>query len=47
MHLKVTVAGNSLAVMPGTLAKWYRDMGGKVLVMGKPGEELLLSLHSH
>jgi hypothetical protein len=34
---KVTVDGpGRLAVMPGTLAKWYAEMGGSVRLMGKP-----------
>lgn len=34
---KVTVDGpGKLAVMPGTLAKWYKEMGAEVLLMGKP-----------
>ena len=35
---QVTVDGadNGLAVMPGTLARWYSDMGGCVHLMGKP-----------
>jgi len=32
----VTVGGGGLLPMPGTLARWYREMGGEVLLMGKP-----------
>lgn len=38
-HFKVTVDGSEgLAIMPGTLAKWYSEMGGggNVHLMGKP-----------
>jgi HAD superfamily hydrolase (TIGR01459 family) len=32
----VTVDGDALRVMPGTLAKYYEDLGGPVHRMGKP-----------
>jgi len=32
----VTVQGTELRTMPGTLAKWYRELGGEVHLMGKP-----------
>eukprot|EP00850_Spirogloea_muscicola_P001706 SM000006S19471 [mRNA] locus=s6:930492:933271:- [translate_table: standard] len=32
----VTVEARDLRVMPGTLGKWYREMGGEVRCMGKP-----------
>ncbi|GAX72851.1 hypothetical protein CEUSTIGMA_g306.t1 [Chlamydomonas eustigma] len=32
----VTVDGDDLAIMPGTLAKWYENMGGSTYLMGKP-----------
>jgi ribonucleotide monophosphatase NagD (HAD superfamily) len=32
----VTVHGTELRTMPGTLAKWYKDLGGEVHLMGKP-----------
>eukprot|EP00898_Chlorokybus_atmophyticus_P004533 jgi/Chlat1/5080/Chrsp33S05003 len=32
----VTVSGNELAIMPGTLANMYRELGGVVRLMGKP-----------
>ena len=32
----VTVNGSDLIVMPGTLAKYYENMGGRVEIMGKP-----------
>ena len=32
----VTVHGTELRTMPGTLAAWYKDMGGEVHLMGKP-----------
>jgi len=32
----VTVHGTELRTMPGTLAKWYQDLGGDVHLMGKP-----------
>lgn len=32
----VTVGGGALKPMPGTLAKWYEEMGGEVHLMGKP-----------
>ncbi len=32
----VTVHGDELRIMPGTLASWYEGMGGEVLRMGKP-----------
>ncbi|KAK3276533.1 hypothetical protein CYMTET_15397 [Cymbomonas tetramitiformis] len=34
----VTVDGDALRPMPGTLAKWYEEMGGEVHFMGKPAE---------
>ncbi|KAL4539411.1 hypothetical protein Ndes2437B_g02211 [Nannochloris sp. 'desiccata'] len=32
----VTVHGTELRTMPGTLAKWYQELGGEVHLMGKP-----------
>ena len=32
----VTVHGTELRTMPGTLARWYAEMGGEVQLMGKP-----------
>ena len=32
----VTVSGGDLVPMPGTLARWYAELGGTVLLMGKP-----------
>ena len=33
----MTVAGSAgLAIMPGTLARWYEAMGGSARLMGKP-----------
>ena len=32
----VTVHGTELRTMPGTLAKWYSELGGEVHLMGKP-----------
>eukprot|EP00241_Pyramimonas_parkeae_P005955 CAMPEP_0114234074 /NCGR_PEP_ID=MMETSP0058-20121206/5520_1 /TAXON_ID=36894 /ORGANISM="Pyramimonas parkeae, CCMP726" /LENGTH=384 /DNA_ID=CAMNT_0001345739 /DNA_START=85 /DNA_END=1239 /DNA_ORIENTATION=- len=34
----VTVSGPHLIMMPGTFAKWYNEMGGEVVLMGKPAE---------
>lgn len=34
--LQVTVDGSSLITMPGTLAKYYQQLGGPVQLMGKP-----------
>ena len=37
----VTVDGDNLAMMPGTLARWYQEDGGKdIRVMGKPGSDI-------
>jgi ribonucleotide monophosphatase NagD (HAD superfamily) len=33
---QVTVDGEGLIVMPGTLAKFYKQQGGEVQLMGKP-----------
>lgn len=34
----VTVNGSAgLVTMPGTLARWYGDAGGRVMLLGKPG----------
>lgn len=32
----VTVDGDALRTMPGTLGNWYREHGGEVVLMGKP-----------
>jgi ribonucleotide monophosphatase NagD (HAD superfamily) len=34
--MQVTVDGPSLITMPGTLAKQYSQLGGRVQLMGKP-----------
>lgn len=34
--VQVTVDGPSLITMPGTLAKQYKQLGGRVQLMGKP-----------
>ena len=34
--LQVTVDGPSLITMPGTLAKHYKQLGGRLQLMGKP-----------
>jgi ribonucleotide monophosphatase NagD (HAD superfamily) len=34
--LQVTVDGDALITMPGTLAHAYQQMGGQVVLMGKP-----------
>lgn len=34
--LQVTVDGPGLITMPGTLAKQYKQLGGRVQLMGKP-----------
>ena len=33
---QVTVDGDGLIVMPGTLASYYKHQGGEVQLMGKP-----------
>lgn len=35
-NLQVTVDGESLITMPGSLAKYYKELGGQVQLMGKP-----------
>ncbi|CAK0734875.1 hypothetical protein CVIRNUC_000496 [Coccomyxa viridis] len=32
----VTVSGPDLIVMPGTFGRWYKEMGGQVVLLGKP-----------
>jgi ribonucleotide monophosphatase NagD (HAD superfamily) len=34
----VTVHASELRTMPGTLARWYAEEGGQVLLMGKPAD---------
>ncbi|CAL5225478.1 g8300 [Coccomyxa viridis] len=36
----VTVSGSGLIVMPGTFGRWYKEMGGQVVLLGKPASAI-------